>query len=123
MKKKTKKKVQTTVIQRNKYTFSDHATAKRYYLMGLNLQEISKLMDNIPIRTLEKWQQSEKWTAIKAVRPLKLRALELHESGQSYNEIAKTIKISRVTVWRYLKEAKQESLTYKILNNGTKQTN
>ena len=107
MKKKTKNKVQTTVIQRNKYTFGDRATAKRYYLMGLNLQEVSKLMDGVPVRTLEKWQQSEKWTAIKEVQPLKLRALELHEAGRSYNEIAETLKISRVTVWRYLKEAKQ----------------
>lgn len=106
MKKATKKKSQAVVNQRNKYTFGDRATAKRYYLMGLNLQEISKLMDGVPVRTLEKWQQSEKWTAIKEVQPLKRRVSELHEAGRSYNEIAEMLQISRVTVWRYLKEAK-----------------
>ena len=106
MKSTAKKKTQQPVKQRNKYTFGDKATAKKYYLMGLNLQEVSKLMDGIPVRTLEKWQQSEKWTAIKEVQPIKVRALELHDAGHSYNEIAETLKINRVTVWRYLKEAK-----------------
>ena len=106
MKKTTKKKSQLVVKQRNKYTFGERATARKYYLMGLNLQEISKLMDNIPVRTLEKWQQSDKWTSVKDVQPIKLRALELQEAGKSYNEIGEILKINRVTVWRYIKEAK-----------------
>ena len=102
--KKTKKQ---TVTQRNKYTFGDRETAKKYYLMGLNLQEVSKLMDGIPVRTLEKWQQSEKWTAIKEVEPIKERVLSLQRAGRSYSEIAELLKINRVTVWRWLKQAKE----------------
>ncbi|GEM_PF-1839489 len=107
MRKTTKKRTQTVVKQRNSYSTEQREKAQKYYLMGLNLHEISKLMDNIPVRTLEKWQISKKWTAIKEVQPIKHRALELHQAGHSYNEIAEILKISRVTVWRYLKKAKE----------------
>ena len=103
----TKKKAQKTVKQRNKYTTDNKETARKYYLMGLNLHEISKLLDNCPVRTLEKWQQSDKWTELKHPENIKFRTLELHESGKSYSEIAEILKISRVTVWRYIKEARQ----------------
>ena len=106
MKKGTKTKQKKAVTQRNTYTAEHREKSRKYYLIGLNLHEVSKLMDNIPVRTLEKWQISEKWTAIKEVQPIKLRALELHRAGRSYNEIAEILKINRVTVWRYLKEAK-----------------
>lgn len=107
MKTTTKKKVQKPVKQRNKYTAEHKENARKYYLMGLNLHEISKLLDNCPVRTLEKWQQSEKWTELKQPENIKFRTLELHESGKSYSEIADILKISRVTVWRYIKEARQ----------------
>ncbi|MBN2868787.1 MAG: helix-turn-helix domain-containing protein [Flavobacteriaceae bacterium] len=107
MKTATKKKVQKSVKQRNKYTTEHKENARKYYLMGLNLHEISKLIDDCPVRTLEKWQQSDKWTELKQPESIKFRTLELHESGKSYSEIAEILKISRVTVWRYIKEARQ----------------
>ena len=103
----TKKRAKKPVKQRNKYTLEHKENARKYYLMGLNLHEISKLLDNCPVRTLEKWQQSDKWTELKQPESIKFRTLELHESGKSYSEIAEILKISRVTVWRYIKEARQ----------------
>lgn len=102
----TTKKKTKSVKQRNKYTSEQKENARRYYLMGLNMYEISKLLDGCPVRTLEKWQQSEKWTDLKQTENIKVRTLELHESGKSYLEISDLLKISKTTVWRYIKEAK-----------------
>jgi len=104
----TTKKKKHTPQTRNRYTAGQRSEAKRYYLIGLNLQEISKLLDNIPFRTLEKWQALDKWTALKGIENIKKQALRLSEAGKSYNEIAELLNISRVTVWRYLKEAKEK---------------
>jgi len=93
---------------RNKYTPGQRTEAKRYYLIGLNLQEVSKLLDNIPIRTLENWQTADQWTALKGVENIKKQALNLHEAGKNHSEISEILNISRVTVWRYIKEANQE---------------
>ncbi|HCT31520.1 MAG TPA: hypothetical protein DIW31_12525 [Bacteroidales bacterium] len=101
------KKSGKVVIQRNKYTIEHREKARKYYIMGLNLHEISKLLDDCPVRTLEKWQQAEKWTDLKQPESIKKKALELSEAGKSYNEIAKILEISRTTVWRYLIEAKE----------------
>lgn len=90
---------------RNSYTANEREKARKYYLMGLNMQEISKLLDGLPVRTLEKWQTVEQWTALKNCKPIKQRALELKQSGKSLNEISKILKISRITIWRYTKTA------------------
>ncbi len=107
MKRKTKKTTKRATVQRNTYTAEHTTKARKYYLMGLNLQEISKLMDNIPVRTLEKWQIREHWTDFKEAEPLKDRALSLQRAGRSYSEIADLLKINRTTVWRWLKQAKE----------------
>lgn len=107
MKKETKKNPETTVQQRNKYTTEQKEKARKYYLMGLSLHEISILLNGCPVRTLEKWQLSDKWTDLKQPESVKFRAMELSESGKSYSDIAEILKISRVTVWRYIKEARQ----------------
>jgi predicted transcriptional regulator YheO len=92
--------------QRNRYSADQRVKARKYYLMGLNLEEISKLLDSCPTRTIEKWQQAEKWTELKNSISIKIRVKELFESGKTYHEIAKLLLISRVTVWRYLKDSK-----------------
>lgn len=101
------KRKQKPVKKRNRYTIEDKDKARKYYTMGLNLHEISKLLDACPVRTLEKWQQSGKWTELKEPESIKFRTMELHESGKTYIEIAEILKISRVTVWRYIKQAKE----------------
>lgn len=90
---------------RNKYSLEQKDKARKYYLLGLNLQEISKLLDGCPVRTIEKWQQSEKWTELKSPQNIKFRVKELQASGKTYKEIANMLQISRVTVWRYIKQA------------------
>jgi predicted DNA-binding protein YlxM (UPF0122 family) len=107
MKKEATKKAKTTVQQRNKYTSEQKDKARKYYLMGLSLPEIGILLNGCPVRTLEKWQLSDKWTDLKQPESVKFRAKELSESGKSYSDIADILKISRVTVWRYIKEARQ----------------
>lgn len=113
MAKMTKKKAETVVKQRNKYTTEQKDKARKYYLIGLNLHEISVLLNGCPARTLEKWQLSDKWTELKQPKSVKFRTLELSESGKSYSEIAEILKISRVTVWRYIKEARKNQPVYK----------
>mgnify|MGYP001159341682 CR=1 FL=1 len=103
-------KTKKVVLTRNKYTAEDREKARKYYIMGLNLHEISKLLDGCSVRTLEKWQNSERWTDLKQPQKSKIRALELSEAGYSYKEIAKMLKISSITVWRYIKQAKEGKL-------------
>ena len=45
---------------KRKYEDSDKLKARKYYLLGLSISEVSKLTD-FPIRTLQKWQSKEKW--------------------------------------------------------------
>lgn len=106
MKTTTKKHSKCTPVQRNKYNATHKEQARKYYIMGLNLHEISKLMDLIPVRTLEKWQLLEKWTELKQSQNIKTKTLELQEAGKSYKQIAEILQISPPTVWRYLKQAK-----------------
>lgn len=107
MKTKRLKNTQNEARQRNKYSLEQKEQARKYYLMGLNLHEISKLLDNCPVRTLEKWQLADKWTEYKQPGNIKIKCMELKDSGKTYAEISKMLKISPVTVWRYIIEARQ----------------
>jgi len=98
------------VTHRNKYSIEQRKNARKYYIMGLNLMEISKLLDGCPVRTIEKWQQSEEWTDLKHPKNIKLKALELSMAGKTYNEIGDLLKISRASVWRYIKDAKSSNV-------------
>lgn len=103
---KTKKKENPK--QKNVYTAEQRLKARKYYLIGLNMEEISKLLDGCPVRTIERWQSDEQWTTLKKEKPIKMRALELKNSGRTMSEICKILKISSVTAWRYIKEVKEE---------------
>ncbi len=102
---KPKSKVSSPRKERKNYTAEHREKARKYYMMGLSLTEIGKLLDGCPVRTLEKWQAAERWTDLKHTPEIKSRAMELHRGGKSYSEIADILKISRVTVWRYIKQA------------------
>lgn len=106
MMKKTKKK-QVEPKQRNTYTLDDKASAKRYYLIGLTLQEISKLI-SAPVRTIEKWQIGENWKQLRETNQIHTKALDLHLSGKTYKEIATLLNKSTATIWRYITTAKNE---------------
>jgi Fic family protein len=116
MKKAAPGKANRQVQNRNRYSIEDKEKARKYYLMGLNLKEISKLLNDCPVRTIEKWQKTGSWTDLKKAENIQMKTLELHESGKSYAEIAEILKISRVTVWRYIKVAK----TIQMPKNGLK---
>lgn len=106
MKSTESKKARKNTVSRNKYSIEDKEKARKYYIMGLNLKEISKLLDGCPVRTLEKWQQSGNWTILKKSENTHFKVLEMAEAGKSYTKIAEILKISRVTVWRHIKRAK-----------------
>ena len=93
--------------KRLSYSLDDKANAKRYYLIGLTLNEISKLID-APVRTIEKWQIAENWKQLRATSQIQIKALDLFLSGKTYKEISKLLNISTATVWRYLNTAKNE---------------
>lgn len=59
---KTKKNIQTEK-KRKSYTLDDKAKAKKYYLIGLSILEIGKMID-APFRTVEKWYIAENWKRI-----------------------------------------------------------
>lgn len=107
--KKTKKKPNQT-RHRNIYTLDIKATAKRYYLIGLTLQEIGKIID-APVRTIEKWQIAENWKELREITQIEIKVLDLHVSGKTYKEIATLLNKSTATVWRYLKKAKNDKAT------------
>jgi DNA-binding CsgD family transcriptional regulator len=104
---KTTKKKKVAPKTKNTYSLDDKASAKRYYLLGLTLNEISKLT-NAPARTIEKWQIAEKWKLLREIKPIESKALDLFNNGKSYTEIAVLLKISKATVWRYLNKAKKQ---------------
>lgn len=97
---------QPTARKRNRYTADDRERARKYYLMGLNLHEISTLLGNCPTRTLEAWQKADGWTKLKELSNIEVRAYELNQGGKTYKEIAALLEISEVTVWRYVKKVK-----------------
>jgi transposase len=110
------KKSKNKVIEpkkRNTYSLDIKASAKRFYLIGLTLQEISKLID-APVRTIEKWQIAENWKQLKETTSIQNKALDLKLSGKTYKEISTMINKSTATIWRYIKTAKNDR------TNGTK---
>ena len=106
--KKGKKNVPVKTIHRIRHSKNDKDKAARYYIMGLNLSEISLLLGNTPIRTLEKWQLSGKWTSLKNCKNIMEQVLQLHEAGKTRKEIAGLVDRDQSTVYRWIKKAKSE---------------
>lgn len=88
--------------EKKHYSTTDREKSRKYYLLGLNLNEVSKLMD-IPERTLQKWQQKERWVKYKEIDSLKAKAIDLKQTGLSNKQISEILNISCTTVWRYCK--------------------
>lgn len=87
------------------------AEAYRYYVMGLNCQEIGKLLD-LSVRTIERYMQAGGWKEATNGKTIEAKAYELHESGKTYAEVAKVLRVSKGTVFNYLKRyrANKEAL-------------
>ncbi len=101
---KTKKNIQTEK-KRKSYTLDDKAKAKKYYLIGLSILEIGKMID-APFRTVEKWYIAENWKSQRETTPIKTKANDLFCSGLNYEQIAKALNKSKSTISRYLKEVR-----------------
>lgn len=78
------------------------AQALRYYVMGLNCEEIGKLLDLSP-RTIERYQQKGQWREALNGKAVEEKAHELHQAGKSYAEVAKILRISKGTAFNYSK--------------------
>ncbi len=92
----------TKTESRQRYTADQRETARKMYLRGLYLAEISTLL-SIPVRTLEKWQTAGKWTLLKECPDIKKRAFELKRGGYSAKAIGEILKINPSTVFRWIK--------------------
>ena len=99
------KKKPTEKKQHKTYTLDDKASAKKYYLIGLSLTEVSKLV-NAPVRTIEKWYFAENWKSQRETTPIKIKANDLFDSGKSYLEISNLLGKSKSTIYRYIKTAR-----------------
>jgi DNA-binding CsgD family transcriptional regulator len=86
------------------------AEAYRYYVMGLNCQEIGKLLD-LSVRTIERYMQTGGWKEATNGKGIEAKAYELHESGKTYAEVAKVLQISKGTVFNYLKRYRANKAT------------
>lgn len=106
MKKETKKQV--TPKKRKTYSLDEKANAKRLYLIGLTLSEVSKVVD-APTRTIEKWQIAENWKSERKTTGVQQKALDLFNSGKTQQQIAKTLNKSVSTIARYIKKARNEN--------------
>ncbi|UCS93329.1 helix-turn-helix domain-containing protein [Echinicola marina] len=54
--------------------------------------------------TIQNWMHSERWKESgQPPKPINEKAKELYKKGMSYNEVAKALKISRSTAFKYVK--------------------
>lgn len=93
-------------MNRTKYTIEEIENARKYYLMGLNLYEVSKLTD-ISVRMLKKYRLKYNWKEISKKGNIKERAYDLKQKGSTYDEISDLLKITKRTVFKYVKEIEQ----------------
>lgn len=105
--KKAKKK-QIPPKKRKTYSLDEKANAKRLYLIGLTLLEISKVV-NAPVRTVEKWQIADNWKSERETTAVHQKALDMFNSGKTQSEISKTLNKSVPTIARYIKKARNEN--------------
>lgn len=99
---------------RRKHTPHTNGTkekAQYYYILGLSLLEIEKLID-VPLRTLEKWQSVYEWRKVKNPKiphNKKRKAYDLHVKGFSKKEIAEKMQVDVSTVHKWIKHVIAES--------------
>ena len=90
----------------SKKTQTVRARAYRYFIKGLTVAEIGKLLDLSP-RTVEGYSQADRWR--ENDQPIRARIVRLHEAGFKASEVAERVGLSKRTVERYL-YARRENL-------------
>jgi hypothetical protein len=94
--------------KRQTYSLDEKANAKRLYLIGLTLLEVSKVV-GAPVRTVEKWQISNNWKRERETTAVHQKALDMFNNGKTQSEISKTLNKSVPTIARYIKKARNEN--------------
>lgn len=89
--------------KRQTITKDEKAEAFRYYCLGLTLAEISKLLNGVSVRTLERWQTDGKWTTERNPENIDAKVLQFYKSGKTQIQIAQAFGISKFKVCRTLK--------------------
>lgn len=77
--------------------------AFKYYNMGLNSKEISKLIE-VSFRTIQSWIFKFNWKAKRTPPNKKLKALELVNKGMTYKTISKRFDVSEQTIYKWLRD-------------------
>lgn len=77
-----------------------------YYLKGLTARETAILL-NVSERTIQRWKSEHRFADTAQPKAMHQRAVELKKLGLSYREIARSLKVSRTSVYNYLKRGKQ----------------
>lgn len=78
-----------------------------YYLKGLTGKEIA-ILCKISARTAQRIIKNNNFKQMANPKPLKERCFEMSKNGFSYTQIARQMKISKSTVYNYIKELKKE---------------
>ncbi|WP_315820987.1 helix-turn-helix domain-containing protein [Paraflavitalea speifideaquila] len=79
--------------------------AYQYYLKGLTAKETAILL-NVSERTVQRWTSTYEFAATAKPKTMQQRVVDLQKLGLSYAEISKALKVSRSTVYNYLKAAR-----------------
>lgn len=75
------------------------ARAYGYFIKGLTVAEIGKLLDLSP-RTVEGYSQADRWR--ENDQPIRARVISLSEAGFKPSEIAERVGLSQRTIERHL---------------------
>jgi len=92
-------------IQKQRKTKAIKQKAFYYFSLGLNSNEIGKLL-NVSPRTIQGYMWRDKWKQKQKTPQICYTVAQLYESGLTYNQIAQTLNISRTTVYNYLKKTR-----------------
>lgn len=79
-----------------------------YYLKGLNYKEIGKLLDISP-RTVQRYVKENECKKLTEPKTLQQKAVEMHNQGFSYSDIAKKLRVSKTTVYLWHRKIKEQN--------------
>lgn len=80
-----------------------------YYLKGLNYKEIGKLLDISP-RTVQRYVKECGCKKLDEPKTIQQKAIEMHQRGWSYSEVARKLKVSKTSVYLWHKKAKAQKV-------------
>lgn len=83
---------------------------RSYYLKGLTYAEIGKLLD-VSSKTVQRYiSDCNIKEEINQPKTLEQRAIDLHNTGFSYSDIARKLKVSRTTAYLWNKKYREKMM-------------